>query len=29
MNYQGVGVVSSRTISASAAKAYNYIHYSF
>ncbi|WHI60742.1 LysM peptidoglycan-binding domain-containing protein [Mammaliicoccus lentus] len=26
MNYQGVGVVSSRTISASAAKAYNYIH---
>lgn len=26
MNYQGVGVVSSRTISASAAGAYNYIH---
>lgn len=26
MNYQGVGVVSSRTISASAAKSYNYIH---
>lgn len=26
MNYQGVGVVSSRTISASAAGSYNYIH---
>lgn len=26
MNYQGVGIVSSRTISASAAGAYNYIH---